>query len=111
MKVFQKNIQTKVSLIIVNNIYLGKIDSETGMVSYKLKFYAIIFRPFRQEVLDAVVGPCHELGFFCYAGPLEIFVSHRTMPDDIQNFNHAEARWVSDDQQVEIGTGMGIRVR
>ena len=50
------------------------------------------------------------------------------MPDDLQNFNHAEARfylfwnyslfffifgdrWVSDDQQIEIGAGLGVRVR
>lgn len=33
------------------------------------------------------------------------------MPEDLQNFNHAEAKWTSDDQQVEINTGIGIRVR
>eukprot|EP00924_Labyrinthula_sp_SR-Ha-C_P005654 snap_masked-scaffold_14-processed-gene-1.9-mRNA-1 protein AED:0.02 eAED:0.02 QI:0/-1/0/1/-1/1/1/0/169 len=89
----------------------GLIEAETGMVFYQIKFYAVVFRPFRHEVVDAVVGVCHELGFFCHAGPLEIFVSHRTMQEDMQNFSHEEQKWVTDDRTVEIMAGVAVRVR
>ena len=101
----------KVEDIPDEHISKGRLEDATGEVHYKIKFLAVVFRPFRHEVIDAVVGVAHELGFFCYAGPLEIFVSHRTMPDDLQNFNHEESKWVSDDKTIEISAGCGVRLR
>uniref|UniRef100_A0A7S3UZC8 RNA polymerase Rpb7-like N-terminal domain-containing protein n=1 Tax=Aplanochytrium stocchinoi TaxID=215587 RepID=A0A7S3UZC8_9STRA len=101
----------KVENIPDSAISKGRLEDATGEVQYKIKFVAIVFRPFKEEVIDAVVGVCNELGFFCHAGPLEIFVSHRTMPEDMQNYNHETSRWVDDEKKMEIAAGSGVRVR
>ena len=54
---------------------MGKIDSLTGFVKFRIKYDAVMFRPFRNEVLDAPVKSVTEMGFFVQAGPVEIFVA------------------------------------
>ena len=41
-----------------------------------MEYDALVFRPFEGEVLDAVVKNVNKMGFFCEAGPLDIFVSN-----------------------------------
>jgi DNA-directed RNA polymerase II subunit RPB7 len=81
------------------NVSRGVVEPLTGSVRYDVTYRAIMFRPFRNEVLDCVVKqvtavgsgedftmlysgdellwPCGslQLGFFAEAGPLNIFVS------------------------------------
>ena len=52
--------------------------------SYSVYYSAILFRPFTNEVLDAIVtSASDETGFFSKVGPLVIFVSRHAMPEDI----------------------------
>mmetsp|Transcript_42292 Transcript_42292/g.67713 ORF Transcript_42292/g.67713 Transcript_42292/m.67713 type:complete len:166 (-) Transcript_42292:2449-2946(-) len=95
-----------------SDISRGKIEDSTGQVMYKVKFQAIVFRPFRHEVLDAVVSTALNHGFFCKAGPLQIFVSRHMMPDDLNDgFDHERSAWISEDKEVEIRAGCGVRLR
>jgi len=94
------------------NISRGRIEDSTGQVMYHVTFDAIVFRPFKNEVLDTIVGVSHDQGFFCHAGPLRIFVSRHAMPDDLKDgFDQETSAWVSDDKQVEIKAGCGVRLR
>ena len=54
------------------------------MVTFPIKYTAIVFRPFKGEVLDAVVTTVNKLGFFAQVGPLQIFVSKHLIPADMQ---------------------------
>mmetsp|Transcript_8927 Transcript_8927/g.17609 ORF Transcript_8927/g.17609 Transcript_8927/m.17609 type:complete len:178 (+) Transcript_8927:109-642(+) len=94
------------------DISKGQIEDSTGQVTYKVKFQAVVFRPFRLEVLDAVVTTALNYGFFAKAGPLQIFVSRHMMPDDLkEGFDHERSAWVSEDKEVEIRAGSGVRLR
>ena len=53
----------------------GMIDHLTGNVKYNISFNALLFRPFKNEVLDATVKAVSDVGFFAEAGPLSVFVS------------------------------------
>lgn len=56
----------------------------TGSVHVTVKYRVMLLRPFRNEVLDAIVTMASdESGFFAAVGPLQIFVSRHNMPDDI----------------------------
>ena len=48
----------------------GEIEMDTGCVKYTINFQAIVYRPFRNEVIDAVVRVVHDMGFFADAGPV-----------------------------------------
>lgn len=59
----------------------GRVQDGTGMIVVRVKYQAIVFKPFKDEVLDAVVTDVNELGFFAEAGPLKIFISRTAMPN------------------------------
>eukprot|EP00123_Amoebidium_parasiticum_P013590 comp22045_c1_seq1/m.32036 comp22045_c1_seq1/g.32036 ORF comp22045_c1_seq1/g.32036 comp22045_c1_seq1/m.32036 type:complete len:176 (-) comp22045_c1_seq1:24-551(-) len=59
----------------INEIGLGKIMETKGLVTFPIKYSAIVFRPFKNEVLDAVVTQVTKAGIFCQCGPLRTFIS------------------------------------
>lgn len=77
-----------------------------------VSYSAVLFRPFKNEVLDAVCTlATSEHGIMCRTGPCEIFVSHLQMPEDIK-FNHERGDcWVSDDETSTISDGTVVRLR
>jgi DNA-directed RNA polymerase II subunit RPB7 len=90
----------------------GRIEPDTGRVVYRVKYTAILLRPFKNEIVDADVTVTTDLGFFCEVGPLTIFVTRHAMPEDLQSgYDPETQRWISDDKQVEIGKGCGVRLK
>ena len=88
------------------------IEYDTGNVVFVVKYTALLLRPFVNEVLDAVVSQCNSLGFFCFVGPLRIFVSKHSMPQDmLQGFDPSKEAWMSDDKEVVIVSGSGVRLK
>jgi DNA-directed RNA polymerase II subunit RPB7 len=95
-----------------DQIKSGIIEYDTGNVVFTVKYTALLLRPFINEVLDAVVSQCNPLGFFAYCGPLRIFVSQHSMPEDmLKGFDSERDAWVSDDKEVVIAAGSGVRLR
>ncbi|EGB12094.1 RNA polymerase II subunit G [Aureococcus anophagefferens] len=95
-----------------DDVDTGIVDYDTGCVSVNARYSAILLRPFKNEVLDAVVTHVNELGFFTEAGPLTVFVSRHAMPPDLQEGYDADVdSWVSDDKEVEIKTKCVVRLR
>ena len=62
-----------------------------------MKYQCIVFKPFKGEVLDAVVTSVSKLGFFCEAGPMQIFVSNYLIPEDTKFNADDEPCFLSDD--------------
>jgi DNA-directed RNA polymerase II subunit RPB7 len=90
----------------------GVIEHQTGNVPVTVRYQALLLRPFINEVLDAVVATCNNLGFFAYAGPLRIFVSQHNMPDDMAGgFDAEKLCWASEDGEVVIAAGCGVRLK
>lgn len=90
----------------------GVIEYDTGDVSYTVTFQALLFRPFKGEVLDIVVDNVNQVGIFGYAGPLRVFVPRRQMPDYLEGGYDAErGSYISDDQEEEIKQGCSVRAK
>ncbi|XP_066582566.1 DNA-directed RNA polymerase II subunit RPB7 isoform X2 [Prorops nasuta] len=68
----------------IDNIGSGIIQPGQGFVVYPVKYKAIVFRPFKGEVLDAIVTQVNKVGMFAEIGPLQCFVSHHSIPADMQ---------------------------
>jgi len=95
-----------------DQIRSGIIEYDSGNVIFTVKYTALLLRPFINEVLDAVVSQCNPLGFFAFCGPLRIFVSKHSMPEDMFNgFDNTKDAWISDDREVVIGSGSGVRLK
>ncbi|EQC38206.1 hypothetical protein SDRG_04633 [Saprolegnia diclina VS20] len=90
----------------------GVIQDNSGFVCFDIAYRAILFRPFKNEVLDAVVTVVNPLGFFAEVGPLQVFVSRHAMSTDLtEGYDHENSAWISQDREVEIRKGVGVRLK
>lgn len=65
-----------IAVTTIDQIGSGVIQPGQGFVVYPVKYKAIVFRPFKGEVLDAVVTQVNKVGMFAEIGPLSCFISH-----------------------------------
>jgi DNA-directed RNA polymerase II subunit RPB7 len=85
---------------------------ESGDAHFKVKYVALVFRPMRNEVLQAVVTTVNSVGFFAHAGPCKIFVSRMLVPADLHFDSAGEsACFVSEDEDIRIESGSQVRVK
>lgn len=92
------------------NIGRGLIDHMTGRVRYEVGFDAIVFRPFRNEVMDASCTVCTSQGFFADAGPFSLFVSRVHIPADM-DFRPEDSSWTSAETGVAIRPNSNVRLK
>jgi DNA-directed RNA polymerase II subunit RPB7 len=55
-----------IAVTTIDNIGDGLIQPGRGFVVYPVKYKAIVFRPFKGEVLDAVVTQVNKVGYLYY---------------------------------------------
>lgn len=65
-----------VAIVSMDEVGNGRVHDSYGYVSFNVKYKAIVLKPFKNEVLDAVVETVNKMGFFANVGPLQVFVSN-----------------------------------
>ena len=55
----------------------GKLLPGSPSALYNILYRAVTFKAFKGEILDSIVTNVTKLGFFCDAGPLQIFISNQ----------------------------------
>ncbi|KAH8550378.1 RNA polymerase Rpb7 [Umbelopsis sp. PMI_123] len=73
-----------ITVVLIHSIGKGKILPGSGLAEFKVKYQAIVFKPFKGEVVDAVVTTVNKMGFFADVGPLQVFVSSHLIPSDMR---------------------------
>ena len=63
-------------------LYSGRLFNQQ-VVGSKLIHASLVFRPFKGEVLDAVVTQVNKVGLFTEIGPLSCFISRHSIPADM----------------------------
>uniref|UniRef100_A0A7S2THG5 RNA polymerase Rpb7-like N-terminal domain-containing protein n=1 Tax=Lotharella oceanica TaxID=641309 RepID=A0A7S2THG5_9EUKA len=94
----------------VVKIHPGRLDVVTGHAHFGVDYQAIVFKPFKNEVLPTEVSLVTEQGFWCQAGPLEIFVGTEGIPKDYI-FNPTDKLYSSEDEDKLIRKGSACRIR
>lgn len=95
-------------LHVITPIPNGELDDATGHAVFPLKYQAIVFRPFKGEVLDSVVTRLLPYGFFAESGPLNVFVTSKLMPEGM---TFDDQMWKSNDDVDVIKVGTAVRLR
>ena len=72
-----------IAVTTIDCVGAGLIQPGQGFVLYPVKYKAIVFRPFKGEVLDAVVTQVNKVGLFTEIGPLSCFISRHSIPADM----------------------------
>ncbi|KAI9144738.1 RNA polymerase Rpb7 [Paraphysoderma sedebokerense] len=102
-----------ISVVDVANVGKGKIFPGMGVAQYNITYRAIVFKPFKGEVVDAVITTVNKMGFFAEVGPLTIFVSTHLIPDSYKfdaNSNPPSYIDVSYDQKLCKGSHVRIKI-
>ena len=87
------------------------IDNDTGAVTTIVECEVLVLRPFRYEVVDAIVIDTNPEGILTAVGPVRIFVSKMSMGTELLFDENTGDRWVSEDGRVEIRDGVVVRLR
>ncbi|CAN6454327.1 unnamed protein product [Victoria cruziana] len=77
-----------VAITNIDNIGKGLIRDGTGYVTFPVRYQCVVFRPFKGEILEAVVTMVNKMGFFAEAGPVQIFVSNHS--GDMPNYTTSD---------------------
>lgn len=97
-------------LKVIEPIPTGELEDSTGFAVFPLQYQAVVFRPFKGEVLDSVVSKVTQHGFFAESGPLTVFVSHHLLPQGMR-FEGKEESWNSQDGNEVIRRDSSVRLR
>lgn len=101
-----------IAVTTIDNIGAGMIQPSRGFVVYPVKYKAIVFRPFKGEVLDAVVTQVNKVGLFTEIGPLSCFISRHSIPADMEfDPNSNPPCYKTKDEDVVIQSDDEIRIK
>ncbi|KAK7741340.1 DNA-directed RNA polymerase II subunit [Diaporthe eres] len=91
----------------------GRILPGSGLAEFTVGYRAVVWAPFRGETLkvDAVVFSVNPHGFFCQAGPLQLFVSNFLMPKTCKYDANATPPQFTDHEGLTIESGSHVRVK
>ncbi|KAK8799559.1 hypothetical protein WA158_006108 [Blastocystis sp. Blastoise] len=100
-------------LDINDNIGIGLIDNDTGYSKFKIRFTALLYRPFKNEVLDCCVSSVGSEGVFCKFGPIDnIFISKSCFLEDYMNSFDPETSCYknADNEVIKVDTHLRVRI-
>ena len=93
----------------------GMTPGRGGTATFSVQYDAIVFRPFKGEVLTGQVESAQQQGVFCRCGPMQVFISKANLADDDNNFkwygDRTPACWMSDDERkIEEKTTLRLKL-
>lgn len=91
----------------------GQVMPGSGSAEYTVHYKAIVWRPYKGEVMDGIVTSILPSGFFVDCGSLQAFIARGMIPSDIKfEGNAAPPQWTDGaDQVIEKGTNIRIKIK
>ncbi|KAH7104254.1 RNA polymerase Rpb7 [Auriculariales sp. MPI-PUGE-AT-0066] len=100
-----------IAVIDVVNIGSGNVLPGTGQAEFITRYRAIVFKPFKGEVVDGVVRDVVKMGFFADVGPLTCFVSSQLIHPDMRfDPNSNPPQFASEEQVIEKNTKVRLKI-
>lgn len=100
-----------VCVIDISSIGDGIILPSQGTAQYRIKYRAIVFKPYKGQVLDAVVSQVNQKGFMAEVGPVNVFVSRYLIADEFMFDPSSASTSFCDDLGNRIEKGSKVRLR
>lgn len=100
-----------IAVVSILDIGRGMVISGSAQAEFVARYRAIVFKPFKGEVVDGVVNNVNKMGFFAEVGPLQVFVSHQLIHPDLKfDPNSNPPSFASDDQIIEKNTRVRLKI-
>ncbi|KAG0035627.1 DNA-directed RNA polymerase II subunit [Podila clonocystis] len=98
-----------ICVLTVTNISPGKVLPGSGLAEFVVQYQAIVFKPYKGEVVDAIVTSVNQIGFFADVGPLQVFVAQKLMPNDFK-FDSNGPCYRGEDQVIEKNGQVRLKI-
>ena len=97
----------------IKNVGEGRVKDGSGDVLFPVSYQAIVFMPYRGEVLEAQVVQAMEIGFLASVGPMSLFVTKDNIAEEyVFEMHAAPSRWVNkEDPSKVIQPDTDVRVK
>ena len=84
-----------------------------GQAEYHMKYMAVVFKPFKGEVVEGIVSTVNKMGFFCEVGPLNVFISTHLVDNHFSFDPNGNPPCFADstDPDLKIQKGASIRLK
>ncbi|TIA75905.1 hypothetical protein E3P91_00210 [Wallemia ichthyophaga] len=100
-----------IAVLSISDPGSGTVIPGVGTAEFVVKYTAIVYKPFKGEVVDGKVANVNKMGFFADVGPLQVFVSSHLIPQDIKFDPSATPPcFSSEDQVIERGSKVRLKV-
>ncbi|KAI8917344.1 RNA polymerase Rpb7 [Entophlyctis helioformis] len=106
-----------ISVVEIVDVGRGVLQSNTGYAEFIILYKAIVFKPFKNQVVDGIVTTVNKIGFWADVGPLQVFVSSHLIPGYLKfDPNANPPAYVSEGQDfadgaVRVEKGETVRLR
>ncbi|KAJ1547079.1 DNA-directed RNA polymerase II subunit [Nowakowskiella sp. JEL0078] len=105
-----------IAVVKIIDIGKGVLQSSSGIAEFTIKYEAVVFKPFRNQVVDGIVTTVNKLGFFADVGPMQCFVSVHSIPsylkfDPSSNPPAIVGSTEKGTQDIRIQKGEPVRIR
>ncbi|CAN7140284.1 unnamed protein product, partial [Brassica rapa subsp. narinosa] len=100
-----------VAITGIESVGNGLVRNGTAFVTFPVKYQCVVFRPFKGQILEAVVTLVNKMGFFAEAGPVQIFVSKHLIPDDMEFQAGDMPKYTTSDGSVKIQKECEVRLK
>ncbi|KAI8621335.1 hypothetical protein BC830DRAFT_249240 [Chytriomyces sp. MP71] len=103
-----------ISVIEIMDIGKGVLQTGTGMAEFKVHYKAIVFKPFKGQVVEGIVTTVNRMGFFADVGPLQVFVSAHLIPSYLTfdpNSNQPAYYGENENEEVTITKETAVKIR
>lgn len=100
-----------VRIIGILEISEPKVMPGTGMAMYTISYRAVVWQPFRGEVVDGEVSQVVNNGFFVDVGALSVFVSKAMIPSSLKFSMEGATPSFADNEGQTVEAGSQVRLR
>uniref|UniRef100_A0A7S0HG55 DNA-directed RNA polymerase II subunit RPB7 n=1 Tax=Hanusia phi TaxID=3032 RepID=A0A7S0HG55_9CRYP len=109
LKVFNIDVDNLEGKIMPTGMHPG------GTAVFTVPYDAIVFKPFKGEVLNGIVKSSAAQGLFVQCGPLQVFIAKANLADDNNGLewrgDNTPPCWMSRDERVVIQDKTHLRLR
>ncbi|WPG97391.1 Hypothetical protein R9X50_00016600 [Acrodontium crateriforme] len=100
-----------IAIIDVEDISEPKVVPGTGQAEYDVSYRAIVWRPFKGEVVDALVTNVVSTGFFADVGGMKVFVSKSMIPPQLKYTVDGSTPSFTDNAEQTVERNSQVRIR
>ncbi|KAJ3126858.1 DNA-directed RNA polymerase II subunit [Nowakowskiella sp. JEL0407] len=100
-----------IAVVQIGEIGRGVLQSSSGIAEFTIPYKAVVFKPFKNQVVDGITTTVNKMGFFADIGPLQCFAIPPYLQFDPASNPPAFVGTTQETQDIRIEKGTKVRIR